>query len=98
MKTNLKAQPMCFGTAVGNLNMLSGITMRLKSHLLSHIHQIKGQWGHERRRRFSLFLAASPKGSMNAEMLKGYLQHVSQVYPDKDDVDKKEIFGNLIMV
>ena len=63
--------------------------------MLSKFHHIEGQWGHEQRKSFSPYIAASPKGSMSANILKGYLQHIMQLYPDIQDVDKKRVIWKL---
>ena len=72
-----------------------GLTKRLEADLLSRFHHIEGKWGHNRRRSFSPYIAASTKGSMSAEILKGYFLHISQLYPDMEDVDKKRVIWKL---
>ena len=73
----------------------TGYTKRLEAELLSRFHHIEGQWGHSRRRSFSPYLAASTKGSMSAEILQGYFLHISQLYPDMADIDKKRVIWKL---
>ena len=73
----------------------TGYTKRLEADLLSRFHHIEGQWGHSQRRSFSPYIAASCKGSMSAEILQGYLLHVSQLYPGMSDVDKMRVIWKL---
>ena len=73
----------------------SGETTRLKTELISRMHQIEGRFGHSNRKRFSPMIAATPKGSMNATILDSYLKYLTQLYPDIRDEEGKRLFVKL---
>jgi hypothetical protein len=68
---------------------------QIKEELIKRMHQIEGQFGHKKRKKFDIYIAASPKGSMTAGILGDYLQKMVNLYPDMNDAPGKRLFCKL---